>query len=52
MSKDVQYDLDAMEKAIVKANDNIKIFEDAIVNEYNTITEYRKIIKDLRERES
>lgn len=52
MSNTVEYDLDAMEKAILKANDNIKIFEDAIANEYNTIQEYRKIVKDLREREA
>ncbi len=42
------YDVSSLEQGIVKANANIKIFEDAINKEYQTIEEYKRMIEVLK----
>lgn len=40
----LQYDQESLENGLVKCEANIKIFEDAIANERNTIERYKKMI--------
>lgn len=42
---------EALEKGIQKCKDNIKIFEDAIQKEQDTIREYRRQIGVIEEKE-
>jgi len=42
---------DALEKGIEKCKENIKVFEDAIQKEYDTIKEYRNMINTLEEKD-
>ena len=50
MSK-YDYDIDALEDGIKKCKVNIETFEEAIEGEWDTIKQYRNIIKTLREKE-
>ena len=52
MSNDLDFDLKAMKEAIKKCDDNIKVFEQAIVKEMNTKMEYNRIIRTLEEKEA
>ena len=45
------YDIKALELGIVKCKENIKVFENAIDKEHNTIREYRRLIQVLKEKE-
>ena len=52
MSNDLDYDLESLEVGITKCEKNVKIFEDAIQQEYTTIREYRRIIAQLQEKKA
>ena len=39
------YEVKALRNGIQKAYDNIKLFEDAIAKEHDTILEYKNLIK-------
>lgn len=41
------FDLDAMKKALIQCDENIKVFEKAIEKELNTKMEYKRIIREL-----
>lgn len=43
------YDLEAMEEAVKKCDENIKVFEDAIDKELETKREYQQIVRKLKE---
>jgi hypothetical protein len=44
------FDINAMKAAILKCNENIKIFEAAIQKERDTQEEYRRIVEELQYR--
>lgn len=41
------FDIDAMKKALIQCDENIKVFEKAIEKEINTKMEYKRIIREL-----
>ena len=41
------FDLEAMKRALIQCDENIKIFEQAIEKELSTKMEYKRIIRDL-----
>lgn len=41
------FDLDAMKRALIQCDENIKVFEKAIEKELNTKMEYKRIIREL-----
>ena len=47
MSNDIEYDLDALKVGIDKCHNNVKVFEDAIAREYDTIQRYGKLVLQL-----
>lgn len=47
---DLDYDIGALKEGIEKAKKNIKVFEQAIDNENNTIKNYRNMISVLEEK--
>ena len=47
MSNDIEYDLDALKVGIDKCHNNVKVFEDAITREYDTVRRYKKLVADL-----
>ena len=52
MSENIDYDLDALREGLVKCDKNIQVFEDAIVNEQKTKSEYRRMISVLEEKKA
>jgi methyltransferase-like protein len=46
------YDLNSMRIALINCDKNIKVFEEAIQKERNTIEEYQRIIQVLEEQEN
>ena len=52
MSNDIEYDLDALKEGLVKCDKNVKIFEEAILNEQKTKREYRRMISVLEEKKA
>lgn len=46
------FDLNAMRTAIKQCDENIKVFENAIVKEMNTKMEYQRIVRMLEEAEN
>jgi len=50
MSKNVEYDLNALKEGVLKCEENIKIFEDAIEREHGTIRDYKRMIRVLEEK--
>ena len=52
MSRTPEYDASALEQGVLKAKQNIKVFEDAIEKERKTIVEYRIMIDAIKARQS
>lgn len=52
MSNDIEYDLDALKVGIDKCHNSVKIFEDAITREYDTIRRYKRIVADLEQKKA
>ena len=52
MSENIDYDLDALREGLVKCDKNIQVFEDAIVNEQKTKSEYRRMLSVLEEKKA
>jgi len=52
MKKEPEYDLESMKQALVKCDENIKVFEAAIIRERETKAEYERIILTLQSRAS
>jgi hypothetical protein len=52
MGNNIDYDLDALREGLVKCDKNIQVFEDAIVNEQKTKSEYRRMISVLEEKKA
>lgn len=50
MSNDTVYDIDALKQGLVKCDNNIQIFEDAIERENSTKRNYREMIAVLEEK--
>jgi len=50
MGKDVEYDLEALKRGLLKLDKNIQIFEDAIAKEQATKADYRRMISVLEEK--
>jgi Lon protease-like protein len=48
---DTDFDLSSMKDALKKCDENIKVFEQAILKEMNTKMEYQRIIRVLTEKE-
>lgn len=44
------YDLEAMQEAVKKCDENIKVFEKAIDKELETKREYQQIVRTLKEK--
>ena len=51
-NKELQYDIDALKNNVSKAENNIKLFEDAIVKEMEIIRRLKYLIKELESRGS
>ena len=49
-SEKIDYDINALKEGINKARKNIKIFEEAIINEESTMREYARMIRVLEEK--
>lgn len=49
---EAEYELEAMRRAVLKCDDNIRIFEAAIAQEQETKREYQRIVRHLEEQKA